>query len=55
MSTTTPAPLSALTTNTSADTESTIVQTLEEAAFILEENPGWAILIRPKCAVDKVL
>ncbi|HUB18826.1 MAG TPA: hypothetical protein VL990_09345 [Acidobacteriaceae bacterium] len=28
--------------------EPTTVETLEEAAFILEENPDVAILIRPK-------
>ena len=47
MSTSTPAPLSA-STETSTNTEPTIVETLEEAAFILEENPGASILIQPK-------
>lgn len=35
--------------------EPTIVETVEEAQFILEENPDVAVLIRPKCALDKVL
>ena len=42
---TTPASLSALTTTD--DDEPTIVETLEEAAFILEENPKAAVLIQP--------
>jgi hypothetical protein len=45
MSTSTSAPLSA---STSANAEPTIVETLDEAAFILEENPDAAVLIRPK-------
>ena len=50
MSTTTPALLSAptLNTNADADAEPTIVETLEEAQFILEETPDAAILIQPK-------
>lgn len=48
MSTTTPAPLSANTTETSANTEPTIVESIEEAAFIIEENPTMAVLIRSR-------
>lgn len=34
------------------DSEPTIVETLEEAAFILDEEPSAEILIRPKkCAL----
>lgn len=35
-------------TNTHADTEPTIVETLEEAQVIFEESPGAAILIGPR-------
>jgi hypothetical protein len=48
MSTSTSAPLSATTTEPNANTEPTVVETIEEAAFILEENSGAAILIQPK-------
>ena len=43
MSTSTSAPLSA---STSANAEPTIVETLDEAAFILEENPD-AVRLQP--------
>lgn len=36
------------TASAALDSEPTIVETLEDAAFILEENPDAAILIRRK-------